>query len=1611
MPKNSKGSNMKAKSTKSKKSKIKANRDQQEAQRGERSTINISTVSSLLSTITITILTQKITTRVTPEIVPNIGRLKPFIKLSDAEISRNTYLYAVGVNREGEIWALKSQIRTTSWYEIYANAETGAGSIKLNIKDAKYLSKSDMLVVHTSQNQLKYQILKQWKGKYLFVYPSKSSPTDFGVIPDYSEKDANLLLTVPRDGSDDRIVVVFSRGMYFMKYLGSESQIFHFEEKNRFFRIGEKEQSSDILNGIVLKSHYEYYYVVTRTSPRDPSKLILSSILAKFSGYNLTSLDSVELLDDESDGALRSNLHIENHPMPKIANLRQSYSIPKKLFLFVVAKSYGIQELKQGKFGKFIAKVTGRVTDIPYKLKAYKNSVYFFVLISSRIYGKPHQTWPSDLNSVRNYLRIASHITDTEIDKIGDLGKIQDIHDVHAEQYPFDSTLLINYHDRRLIVSPRWHKSQTIIDFGDIFNFGCKDTKEYIHPQAKTCTPYAPLWNRFTQQLTEVTTYNICKKLQSLSGECYECLENSPSHSFTLNRMTTLTGQIIGFECKYHNNDQCVPPAYQNPTTVLGECYDCTRIRGCQTCSNTAVECIGCKTGYLYHFEGKNCLGCGNLIPKCLECDYSPVDYSIRCLRCLEGHWSDGYKKCEPCPDLNCLNCDDMTGRCSECSFGFGLGADGVCRFSGCGKNQFLKSEQKRICEDCNAYLGNTYCSRCDYLTGVCQECLQPFTLEEGSNFCRLYCEKGEYWGGRNDNQCISCSFGDTNCVTCSDLNGTCTSCLEGYSLNGDKLCQKECQEGEYWLGQELNICVRCLDVNFGCLECADGTGFCRKCQEGMVLSGFVCKRMCAGEREYRLGEGCGTCGEGCLRCRDGTGECLECVEKHRVALDGLSCVQMSEDVLWQAPRSVGGDGDQGASEGSNQSDSGGKSGSGAGSGGDLTGGSEGGPEGGDGSGVSGGGSWELIKAYFDRSDFSVRLVTNKKVIFRGGDDTAQRLQNSSLKGERGSSLGVILISDSSAAGVELSKVENLSPKSTGGHYCTKLFLKFTGVDELTRAAIIINQVSAPPKSQQLPSKNQETTENQGIKNETIFPITVEKVSYDKQETTEIISLVAKILQIVQQLSTAAMIFVSAPVAMTLIQQTQLLQMTAMMDLRHPRASQKFQSESKTHLLSITGLNPFMEEYETSGCLALPTSLYSLQTDCKCLNSQGSLLLVIFLPFFVKFLAILGNFFFSKNDQNKKKKKGGDKKNKGSEGGVGIGRSGIKHQNPAGASKTGEKGKKSGQLSWLHRAVLKVNEVVSMRFLVYLALSAQIDLLGGAFITLKYAQTSKNEKSNSGVQNSKITAWVILLAYLTLTAFLLYISISDYLSKSKKSKKEPKSETIQKSTIFVDIKPNRKFSTLILPLLAISNTLTPIIAILIPKFVGTAILLSFAIHLITLLTLLALRPFRSILVNLAAITTTASHLLTLLFSLRLSGQETLSLTENELDYSYGYPMAGIWSACIVISFSISGLVAYRQIRRFLKQRMEAKQKKTEIPQEHSRMWKSGLGGGKGAGERVGLAGRLYRSPHQRRIGNRDLGSQLAGFKEEGTRLGSAGESVFAKAKGKGDVWRGSGLTK
>ena len=779
---------------------------------------------------------------------------------------------------------------------------------------------------------------------------------------------------------------------------------------------------------------------------------------------------------------------------------------------------------------------------------------------------------------------------------------------------------------------------------------------------------------------------------------------------------------------------------------------------------------------------------------------------------------------------------------------------------------------------------GNLGCERCANQTGVCLECSDTSFLLGDDGFCRKKCLENEFWTNTTDNGCRACSGvkNNINCLSCLDSTGECSECAPNFFLNSEKFCQKNCEFDEFWTGSGANFCFKCSHFIPFCELCANKTGECTQCKRGRILVDNACLRRC--DRFYEFYdpklESCRPCGASCIKCQNFTGQCLECLNGFEFTFEGFDCINKTNLEAQKA-----------GIEAKN-----GKNGSEVGNGNGLNNGNFGGSGGS--SGINGGifdgntpvyrGPIKLLASYFDRGDFSIRLIFNQEI-------KAGRLER----------LRVYLVEQQTvliqASGMEIRAV----PPTI------VLRLKFPK-RVIKRAKITLNDTASITETQgdnQRPQNLQKSQKSQNFQKSaeienlrfsvssagnssnqaSPLPLTITDIDYDADSSTSLACFASAVLTILLLIISLASALTSAPMAFLLINQTQMVYLLAFIDLRLPRNFLVFQKSFRTNILSFVA-NPLFRAEPVLTC-QLHRQLYIAKKSCLFLNNTGSTVFAVLSVFSAKLIA------------------------------WGICRVSEAAKGDKGVRETTMEPKVASDD--VLGGVRRLDRLINSKFAVFLLLSALIDLMTGALISLRYTEVGRTITTSTGASS------VVLLTYSALVLFLLFSSCSDCFAKMT----DKSSMGVEGWVVYADIKSRRKISSLVMPLEAIFGVVAPTAVLGFRDNPGLVVSILITIYLVLTLAHSILRPYDSILVNICYITNSVFYLISLFFVLSLTSAGAFSRSESRLDLVVGLPLVGLLSISILVNLAISGFLVYKEVKRLLEERKKAKKRVKEIPDE------------------------------------------------------------------------------
>lgn len=274
-------------------------------------------------------------------------------------------------------------------------------------------------------------------------------------------------------------------------------------------------------------------------------------------------------------------------------------------------------------------------------------------------------------------------------------------------------------------------------------------------------------------------------------GNCYSCVHPCKTCSGPGEDMcdSCVSGYV-------YFNHQCKTDCDDGTYFADGSCLVCSS--RCKTCSGTSSYCTSCHgTQYLFKntchdtcpaaiVNGECTDNCpdgnylhGNVCKKCSDKCETCKDTASNCLRCSSGYKSYKGECMQNCPsntldqgtfcvdcDVTCNGCSGSTFQCINCAAGY-VKAGLIC-IAGCFDGQYLDTNTGE-CEFCGEG-----CKVCSSPTN-CNTCYNPIHVPV-NGVCQRACPPGAKLVG---DKCV-CTFGVEHLGACV------SSCPEGYwSSNG----------------------------------------------------------------------------------------------------------------------------------------------------------------------------------------------------------------------------------------------------------------------------------------------------------------------------------------------------------------------------------------------------------------------------------------------------------------------------------------------------------------------------------------------------------------------------------------------------------------------------------------------------------------------------------------------------------------------------------------------------------------------------------------------------------------------------------------------------------
>ncbi|KAL4449624.1 hypothetical protein ABPG74_007447 [Tetrahymena malaccensis] len=358
--------------------------------------------------------------------------------------------------------------------------------------------------------------------------------------------------------------------------------------------------------------------------------------------------------------------------------------------------------------------------------------------------------------------------------------------------------------------------------------------------------------------------------------QCLQCFQNP-----ALNRSSTGNCQCLSGFFDDGSSVQCVQCNYT--------CKQCNNQNECSLCDNTKFRQLKppsqceCQPGYYDDGANQICQQCPYNCQQCqiqgskVICTACNTNGTFRqndqMCSCSSGYYDSGQLTCSQC-EKGCSSCD-QTGKCQNncpqnCIF---CDSPTVCTRckpltylvnqqcqTQCNSNQYADDSQQ-ICVPCP-----NFCDKCSLDPKKCQQCASNFVLYQDT--CMSSCPDGSYKD--SNNICQSCQ---QNCSQC-DSSIICKQCKDGFYLYQNQQCLANCPDGYY--NDSNNNCKQCQS---NCIQC-NSTGICSKCQDGFYsYLNQQCLKNCP--NNYYPEEQSKTCQKCIINCDkcSSSNQCNQCVQ------------------------------------------------------------------------------------------------------------------------------------------------------------------------------------------------------------------------------------------------------------------------------------------------------------------------------------------------------------------------------------------------------------------------------------------------------------------------------------------------------------------------------------------------------------------------------------------------------------------------------------------------------------------------------------------------------------------------------------------------------------
>ncbi|EAR98211.2 surface protein with EGF domain and furin-like repeat protein, putative (macronuclear) [Tetrahymena thermophila SB210] len=341
-------------------------------------------------------------------------------------------------------------------------------------------------------------------------------------------------------------------------------------------------------------------------------------------------------------------------------------------------------------------------------------------------------------------------------------------------------------------------------------------------------------------------------------------------------------------------NCQCLPGFFDDGANLKCvkcnyTCQQCNNKSQCSSCDitkfrqlNSSSQCE-CQSGYYDDGENQKCQQCpyncqqcqkqgANII--CTDCNTTGTfRQNDQFCSCKSGYYDSGQLTCSQCKNgcvscdsngecqnncsLNCIFCDSPTV-CTKCKPLTYL-VDNQCKTQ-CNSDQYADNNQQ-ICISCP-----NFCNKCNIDPTKCQQCVSNYVLYQDT--CLSSCPDGNYKD--QNNICQTCL---QNCSQC-DSNVTCKKCKNNFYLYQNNQCMATCPDGYY--SDSNNICQSCQQ---NCIQC-NNSGICSKCQDSFYLyQNQQCLKNCPNNYfQQEASKTCEQCMKNCYQCNS-SNSCAQCMQ------------------------------------------------------------------------------------------------------------------------------------------------------------------------------------------------------------------------------------------------------------------------------------------------------------------------------------------------------------------------------------------------------------------------------------------------------------------------------------------------------------------------------------------------------------------------------------------------------------------------------------------------------------------------------------------------------------------------------------------------------------